>query len=63
MNIAHAVVCACVPLRTAASVHIAKWSPDGEYVATVGKVHSRKHVAKQQMLINCNCMVCGDVFI
>ncbi|KAL7406834.1 hypothetical protein ABVT39_027114 [Epinephelus coioides] len=23
--------------KTAASVHIAKWSPDGEYVATVGK--------------------------
>lgn len=27
-------------LRTAASVHIAKWSPDGEYFATVGKVYN-----------------------
>lgn len=25
-------------LRTAASVHTAKWSPDGEYFATIGKV-------------------------
>ena len=51
MNIADTVVYACVCLRTAASVHIAKWSPDGEYVATVGKVYdSRKHVAKKQIV-------------
>lgn len=29
-----------VSFRTAASVHIAKWSPDGEYFATVGKVYN-----------------------
>lgn len=41
------IVYICFPLRTAASVHIAKWSPDGEYFATVGKVYdSCEHVAK-----------------
>ena len=45
------IVYACVPLRTAASVHVAKWSPDGEYFATVGKVDdSCKHAAKQQIV-------------
>lgn len=38
VNIADITAYACVSLRTAASVHIAKWSPDGEYFATVGKV-------------------------
>lgn len=38
MKVADIVIFACVSLRTAASVHIAKWSPDGEYFATVGKV-------------------------
>lgn len=36
---ANIIVCVCDSLRTAASVHIAKWSPDGEYFATVGKVY------------------------
>ena len=50
MNVAD-IVYACVPLRTAASVHVAKWSPDGEYFATVGKVDdSCKHAAKQQIV-------------
>lgn len=35
VNTADVVVCPC---RTAGSVHVAKWSPDGEYFATVGKV-------------------------
>uniref|UniRef100_A0A672YKJ1 Dmx-like 2 n=1 Tax=Sphaeramia orbicularis TaxID=375764 RepID=A0A672YKJ1_9TELE len=30
-------VLVCVTIRTAASVHVAKWSPDGEYFASVGK--------------------------
>lgn len=48
VNIADIVVYACVSLRTAASVHVAKWSPDGEYFATVGKVcDSCGHFAKQ----------------
>lgn len=38
VNIADAILYLCVSTRTAASVHIAKWSPDGEYFATVGKV-------------------------
>lgn len=51
MNIADIIVYACVSLRTAASVHVAKWSPDGEYFATVGKVcDSCKHVAKQHIV-------------
>uniref|UniRef100_A0A8D0ATI7 Dmx-like 2 n=1 Tax=Sander lucioperca TaxID=283035 RepID=A0A8D0ATI7_SANLU len=33
--------------KTAASVHIAKWSPDGEYFATVGKsIHHLKHLRR-----------------
>ena len=48
VNIANVIVYACFSLRTAASVHIAKWSPDGEYFATVGKVYDLcKYVAKQ----------------
>lgn len=51
VNIADIIVYACVSLRTAASVHVAKWSPDGEYFATVGKVYdSCKHVAKQHIV-------------
>lgn len=51
VNIADIVVYACFSLRTAASVHVAKWSPDGEYFATVGKVcDSCKHVAKQHIV-------------
>lgn len=38
VNVADTVVFARLPRRTAASVHVAKWSPDGEYFATVGKV-------------------------
>lgn len=38
MNAADGAIFPCVSLRTAASVHVAKWSPDGEYFATVGKV-------------------------
>lgn len=54
VNIADVIVYACVSLRTAASVHIAKWSPDGEYFATVGKVYdSCKHVAKQDIVEKC----------
>uniref|UniRef100_A0A672GJ05 Dmx-like 2 n=1 Tax=Salarias fasciatus TaxID=181472 RepID=A0A672GJ05_SALFA len=37
VTVADIIVCLLVPLRTAASVHVAKWSPDGEYFATVGK--------------------------
>lgn len=38
VNVADKFCHASVSLRTAASIHIAKWSPDGEYFATVGKV-------------------------
>lgn len=38
LNIADPVLYCRVSIRTAASVHIAKWSPDGEYFATAGKV-------------------------
>ena len=47
VNIANVIVYTCFSVRTAASVHIAKWSPDGEYFATVGKVYdSCEHIAK-----------------
>lgn len=51
MKIADIIVYACAFHRTAASLHIAKWSPDGEYFATVGKVYdSCKHVTKQDIV-------------
>lgn len=43
-----------VSLRTAASVHIAKWSPDGEYFATVGKVYN-------SCVSDVSKWVCGDI--
>lgn len=49
VNVADVVVYDCVSPRTAASVHVAKWSPDGEYFATVGKVKdSCEHTTTQQ---------------
>lgn len=51
MNLADVVVYAHVSLRTAASVHVAKWSPDGEYFATVGKVNdSCKRITTQYIV-------------
>lgn len=32
--------------RTAVSVHLMAWSPDGEYFATAGKVRTKKRISK-----------------
>lgn len=59
MNIADITAYSRLSQRTAASVHVAKWSPDGEYFATVGKVNMFQHKALLKSVIWSVCDVCS----
>lgn len=64
MNIADCYCCAGASLRTAASIHVAKWSPDGEYFATVGKVRRSLPQGEEELAVivsaseMCDCTEC-----